>query len=417
MASSPLSDVSSEATAARARSAVQAHFAQSVAAAQRFFAEESESIAAACRRMAQRFDHGGTLLVMGEGARASDAQHVAVEFVHPVIVGKRALPALALTSDVGVMTGSEPEQAFSTPLRILGSRADIALALCTGGAGGPVRRAIVEAREQGMLAILLTGNDTARPIADIELSVHDDNPLVVQEVHETLYHVLWELVHVYFERAEAREIHPHLYGAEQDEADDGELDRQVMASTRQKAHDVCALREATRRSCEDGIVEAGLAMAARLKGGAKLLAFGNGGSATDAQDAAADCMTPPMAAWQPLRALALPNDVGVVTAIGNDVGFDHVFARQVVAFGRAGDVALGFSTSGQSRNVLSAMAAAKARGLLTIGLSGGDGGELARSTAVDFCFTAASEHVPRIQEAHATVWHALLSVAHVESIS
>lgn len=416
MASRSLPDVSSEATATRARTTVQAHFAQSVSATQRFFAEESESIAAACRRMAERFDHSGTLLVMGEGARASDAQHVAVEFVHPVIVGKRALPALALTSDVGVMTGSAPEQAFSTPLRILGSRADIALGLCTGRVDGVVRRAIVEARQQGMLTILLTGNATEPPLTDFELRVRDDNPLVVQEVHETLYHVLWELVHVYFERVDAREIHPHLFGADEGK-DDAELDRHVRASTSQKADDICALREATRISHEEGIAEAGLAVGARLKGGAKLLAFGNGGSATDAQDAAADCMAPPMATWQTFRALALPNDVGVVTAIGNDVGFDHVFARQVVAFGRAGDVALGFSTSGQSRNVLSAMAEAKARGLLTIGLSGGDGGDLARSPAVDFCFTAASEHVPRIQEAHATVWHALLSVAQMESTS
>ena len=103
-----------------------------------------------------------------------------------------------------------------------------------------------------------------------------------------------------------------------------------------------------------------------------------------------------------------------MTAIGNDVGFDHVFSRQVIAFGGANDVALGFSTSGASRNVVAAMIEARSRGLLTIAMSGGDGGELARSAAVDYCFTAPGDHLPRIQEAHATTWHALLSVVQEE---
>jgi D-sedoheptulose 7-phosphate isomerase len=143
----------------------------------------------------------------------------------------------------------------------------------------------------------------------------------------------------------------------------------------------------------------------------RLLAFGNGGSATDAQDAAVDCLAPPVAGWQSIPAIALINDIGVVSAVGNDVGFDHVFSRQVIALGRAADIALGFSTSGASRNVLAAMNEAKARGLLTIAMSGGDGGALARSPAVDICVVAPTEYIPRIQEAHATAWHALLTVA------
>ena len=112
----------------------------------------------------------------------------------------------------------------------------------------------------------------------------------------------------------------------------------------------------------------------------------------------------------PLPAIALTNDIAVVTAVANDVGFDNVFARQVIAFGRAGDIAFGISTSGSSTNVLVALEQAKKQGLLTVGLAGYDGGTMSRSGTVDFCITAHSDHVPRIQEAQATVYHALLDV-------
>jgi D-sedoheptulose 7-phosphate isomerase len=189
---------------------------------------------------------------------------------------------------------------------------------------------------------------------------------------------------------------------------------EVQVSTLQKARDVCALRTAMQATYGARLAEAGRAVADRVRRQGRLLAFGNGGSATDAQDAAADCLVPPNRGWQRFPALALTNDVGVVTAIGNDVGFDHVFSRQVIAFGGTNDIALGFSTSGASRNVVAAMIEAKSRGLLTIAMSGGNGGELARSVAVDYCFTAPGDHVPRIQEAHATTWHALLSVVQEE---
>jgi D-sedoheptulose 7-phosphate isomerase len=184
----------------------------------------------------------------------------------------------------------------------------------------------------------------------------------------------------------------------------------VQGSTVEKARDICALRATVQNQCGTHILAAGRAVADRIRSNGKLLAFGNGGSATDAQDVAADCLWPALPGWQRVPAMALTNDASVVTAIGNDVGFDHVFSRQIIAFGRPGDVAIGFSTSGASRNVMAALAEAKARGLLTIAMSGGDGGALSRSPVVDFCFTAPSEHLPRIQEAHATIWHALLSV-------
>ena len=401
-------------TTVRAAPIVSDHVARSIDATRVFFDAESRRVAECCRRMADRFNQGGSLLVIGEGAQATDAQHVAVEFVHPVIVGKRALPALSLTSDMGVFSAARatPDDVFAAPLRTLARASDILLGLCGGGVNPPIRTALVAARAHGLLTILITGrthDPAVATLADIVFRVDHDHPFVVQEVSESLYHVLWELVHVFFETDGAPLVSflPPPAGR----ARPGDLLSAVQASTLAKARDVCALREALHATSGSRIADAGRGLAARVRQNGRLLAFGNGGSATDAQDAAADCLTPPVRGWRAIPALALVNDIGVVSAVGNDIGFDHVFSRQVIAFGRPADIALGFSTSGASRNVLAAITAAKARGLLTLAMSGGDGGELARSPAVDICVTAPSEHIPRIQEAHATAWHALLSVA------
>jgi len=185
---------------------------------------------------------------------------------------------------------------------------------------------------------------------------------------------------------------------------------QVRHSTLEKCREMIALRRATLEQCGDLIVAAGVAMAQAFAAGAMLLAFGNGGSTTDAQDMVADLSDPPFAGCQPLPAIALTNDIAVVTAVGNDVGFANIFARQMIAFGRVGDIAVGISTSGNSTNVLVALEQAKKQGLLTIAIAGYDGGKVARSAAVDFCITAASEYIPRIQEAQATAYHALIEV-------
>src|SRR5262245_6998795 len=185
---------------------------------------------------------------------------------------------------------------------------------------------------------------------------------------------------------------------------------QVRHSTLEKCREVVALRRAVLERSGDQIVAAGVAMANAFAAGATLLAFGNGGSTTDAQDLVAELMIPPFPGCRPLPAIALTNDIAVVTAVGNDVGFDNVFARQVIAFGQPGDIAFGISTSGNSTNVLVALEQAKKQGLLTVALAGYDGGKAARSQAVDFCIVAPSDHIPRIQEAQATVYHALLEV-------
>ncbi len=187
---------------------------------------------------------------------------------------------------------------------------------------------------------------------------------------------------------------------------------QVRHSTLEKCREVIALRRATLEYSGAQIVAAGQMMAQAFANGGTLLAFGNGGSATDAQDMVTELLNPPFAHWSPLPAIALTNDIAVVTAVGNDVGFDNVFARQVIAFGRRGDIALGISTSGNSTNVLVALEQAKKQGLLTVGLAGYDGGKMMHSKAVDVCINSPSDHIPRIQEAQATAYHALLEVIH-----
>lgn len=184
----------------------------------------------------------------------------------------------------------------------------------------------------------------------------------------------------------------------------------VRSSTLAKCAEVVALRGELLSEYAAQLTEAAAAMARHFDDGGQLLAFGNGGSATDADDAAIDCMTPPVPGWRALPAVSLPADSATGTAIANDVGVDAVFARQVAALGRRGDIALGFSTSGNSANVVRGFVEARDRGLLTVALAGYDGGAIARGGMVDFCFVARREFVPRIQEGHATLWHSLFEL-------
>lgn len=210
-----------------------------------------------------------------------------------------------------------------------------------------------------------------------------------------------------------RELYPFLYD---DDSSAGVSWDPVLAdardSTLQKCADVMTLRRQLRDEFTGQLVDASIAMAAAFARGGKLVAFGNGGSATDAQDAAVDCLSPPprFPDWRPLPAIALSNDIGVVTGIANDVGFDSVFSRQVIALGESADIALGFSTSGSSPNVIAAFRESRKLGMLCIALTGNDGGLLVRPRLVDFSFVGRLEYIPRIQEGHATVWHALLEL-------
>lgn len=167
--------------------------------------------------------------------------------------------------------------------------------------------------------------------------------------------------------------------------------------------DALAVKDAFIRQQVEEIRAAADLLAATLAAGGKLLIFGNGGSAADAQHMAAEFINRFQLERQPLPAIALTTDTSVITSIGNDYGFDHIFSKQVQALGRAGDVALGISTSGNSPNVLQAIQTAAARGLLTIVLTGGGGGELVGKADLAFCVPSAV--TARVQEAHITLVH------------
>jgi D-sedoheptulose 7-phosphate isomerase len=183
-----------------------ARFEQSIAVPSAFFAAETEKIAEACRALAHRFYQGGRLLAFGNGAWATDAQHIAVEFVHPVIVGKRALPALALPNDGATLSALMAEgkgtMPFARQLHILARSHDIALGFSPDGNCTNIIAALEVARQMGLLTLALTGEDggTLRQTTlDFCFVVPASDALVIQETHEALYHVLWEQVHVFFE--------------------------------------------------------------------------------------------------------------------------------------------------------------------------------------------------------------------------
>jgi D-sedoheptulose 7-phosphate isomerase len=185
---------------------VAAHFEQSTIVPGAFFEAEAERIAQACWAMAHRFHQGGRLIAFGNGAWATDAQHVSVEFVHPVIVGKRALPAIALTNDSALLTGLSVGRSagmpFARQVALLGRPQDIAMGFSPDGQCINVLEALAEARSLGLLTLGLTGGTGgAMAHADLEFCfvVATEDPMVLQETHETLYHILWELVHVFFE--------------------------------------------------------------------------------------------------------------------------------------------------------------------------------------------------------------------------
>jgi D-sedoheptulose 7-phosphate isomerase len=174
----------------------------------RELAAQAGEVAAACHEMAARFHQGGKLVVFGVGGPSTDAQHVAVEFVHPVIVGKRALPAIALTADVATVTGIAARAGmasiFAHQLRYLAQPADIALGISADGNCASVLSGLLTARELGLLTIALVGGDggaiAASPSVDHLFLTSSPDPRVVKEMHVTCYHILWELVHVFLEQ-------------------------------------------------------------------------------------------------------------------------------------------------------------------------------------------------------------------------
>lgn len=412
----------------RVAGAVRRHYQLVEAAGDAFFDARAAELATLCWGMARRFHRGGRLLVWApSGPGFTDAQHNAVEFIHPVLVGKRALPAIAVRD--------------RAQLDVIAREADIRLEL-----------------------------EGSRLSAEgMRLEVATDDPLVAQEVLETAYHELWELVHVFFEHegllaegcgedvcitcgdvalpaavvsmegsaglvrtaqgeveadltlvapiapgdlvlvhggvalervkpidAFSREFYPFLTSEAVDVP--GVL-ADVAASVRAKWADVSRLRREADLAQVEQAVDT---LSAAVERGGQVLAFGNGGSATDSADLVADLLGAGIAA------VDLAGEPAVITAVGNDVGFEEVFARQVIALGRPGDVAVGISTSGRSANVLKALRQARRQGLATLALAGYGGGDLVGETAVDRLLATGSTYIPRIQEAQATICHALV---------
>jgi D-sedoheptulose 7-phosphate isomerase len=176
--------------------------------ATRALGEDAERIAAACHDIAARFRRGGRLISFGNGAATADAAHLAVEFVHPVVVGKPALPALSLVTDAAVLTGiarrSGFDDTFAAQLRTEAGPDDVAVGISVDGGCRNVALALTEAHERGLLTVALVGGDGA-PVASVPgldhlLRARSSDPAVVKEIHVTAYHVLWELVHVFLER-------------------------------------------------------------------------------------------------------------------------------------------------------------------------------------------------------------------------
>ncbi len=340
----------------------------------------ADALVRAAERIAAGYRGGGRLLVCGSGRAVADVRHVVVEFQHPVTVGRRALDARELVA------GTSP------------GPSDVTLSI--GYAG-----------------------DAPLPAADIRITDRadrlpdpgEDGPVVVRLPDEPgrtkvaavlAYHVVWELTHLFLEgEREPGTSAPPDAG---DPPAAASLYPMLYAATGGASSGGTAVRDAARRSARAkldasrAVVDATLAAnrrdlerAAAVIGRApSVFTFGNGGSSTDATDAAHVLGR---------GARSLTEDVATITALANDVSFDVVFARQLVTMGRPGDCAIAFSTSGSSANVIAAAEAAKRIGMSTVGLAGDDGGAMSAGTAFDVVLVAASDSVHRIQEAQSAM--------------
>jgi D-sedoheptulose 7-phosphate isomerase len=376
-----------------------------------YFTATADDLATLCHRMAERFARGGRLLAIGTAPAArSDVRHVTVEFVHPVIVGKRALPAIGLTGDGASL-------AVEVSLAVGPDDIVMAFAASSGdGDGDPgLVSAVAHARRAGALTVAFAALG-----AEVQLIPPADDPFVAQELVETAYHVLWELVHVFFDHrgllAGRTERPVHDAGAasflypflSEQETDLDAVLADVAGSVAMKWADVVALRADTLRDGLAPLLAAAVTLRAGLDGGGRLLALGNGGSATDATDLVADLQAPPVIYGWPGRAgLDLGADPPILTALANDIGTEVIFTRQIIAHGRSGDTVVALSTSGNSLSVLDALIEARRRSLATIAFVGYDGGRVAAEGLADHVIVCPSQYIPRIQEAQATAYHLL----------
>ncbi len=356
-----------------------------------FFSREAHRLAEACHEMSERFLRGGRLLAFGRGPYATDAQHVSVEFVHPVIVGKRALPALDLSI------------AYRPWLHSIVRPDDMVMGFGPPDGDDDVAATLDEARVSGAMTFALPGTEGSY---SIEAATSDS--FMHQEMIEILYHTLWETVHVFFEHRElghdvgdAGFLYPFLGQAKQ-ETDD--ITAAVAASILMKVRNDSELRTRVAAEEAEHIGNTAQAIYKRLRLGGKLILFGNGGSATDANDWAIDCVLPP-AGYEAIPAISLAMEPANITAVANDIGTEAIFLRQLIAQAQPEDIAVGISTSGGSRNIIMALEEARKRGMLTVALLGYDGGEILRRGFSDWPLVVHCDYIPRIQEVQASIYH------------
>ena len=364
-----------------------------------FFAHEAYRLAEACREMSERFLRGGRLLAFGRGPYATDAQHVSVEFVHPVIVGKRALPAL----DLSIL--------FRPWVEAIVRPEDIVMGFGPPEGDPAVWAALQDANAKEAMTFALPGSEGSYALDPVTEDV-----FMHQEMIEMLYHTLWETVHVFFEHRElgydvgqSEFLYPFL-GREKQGTDD--LVAEVADSIQMKVHDDSKLRSQVAVEQSEQISNTALAIYQRLQRGGKLILFGNGGSATDANDWAIDCVLPPHG-YRPVPAVSLSLEPANITAVANDVGTEVIFLRQLIAQAQPDDIAIGISTSGGSRNIIMALEEARKRNLLTVALLGYDGGEIRRRGLADFPIVVRCDYIPRIQEVQASIYHIIRELLEV----
>ena len=360
---------------------------------EQFFSREAARLAEACREMSERFLRGGRLLAFGRGPYATDAQHVSVEFVHPVIVGKRALTAL----DLSIL--------FRPWLEAILHPEDIVMGFGPPEGDPEVWATLQLAHLQDAMTFALPGME-----GSYALDAPTQDPFMHQEMIEILYHTLWETVHVFFEHRELGHevgesgfLYPFLGTEKQGTTD---LLAEVASSILMKVHDDATLRGQVAREESEQISSTALAIRQRLQRGGKLIIFGNGGSATDANDWAIDCVLPPLG-FKPVPAVSLALEPANITAVANDIGTEAIFLRQLIAQARPDDVAVAISTSGGSRNIIMALEEARKRNLLTVALLGYDGGEIKRKRLADFPVVVQCDYIPRIQEVQASIYHVI----------
>ncbi len=327
-------------------------------------------LVAAAVDIAAAFDRGGRLLAVGDGRASADARHVAVEFLHPVIVGRRALPAAVGAERVG-------------PHDVV-----VAIGYGTAPVAAPCDIAIAD-----------------HPVADARhvIDLPRGDPYAAKEAALAAYHVLWELVHLFLGAGTATgagasgldALYPMLSGS----GSGPNTHAAAIASTEDKLAETTVLRARSLADNDDR-----LDVAARLVAAAgTVFTFGNGGSASDAADLAI-ALAP--------KGWALSDDVATVTALANDVSFEVVFARQLVTLGRPADAVVALSTSGTSANILAGLRQAKQLGLATIGFAGYDGGDMA-DAELDVCCVVRSTSIHRIQESTVTLYDEVLRRAGV----